>query len=37
LRPTAEKAAWSAKFNPTLLSKQPVEVTGVIVYRFAMQ
>lgn len=37
LRPAAEKAAWSAKFNPTLLSKQPVEVTGVIVYKFAMQ
>lgn len=37
LRPAAEKAAWSAKFNPTLLSRQPVEVTGVIVYRFAMQ
>ncbi len=37
LRPSAEKAAWSAKFNPTLLSRQPVEVTGVIVYRFAMQ
>ena len=37
LRPAAEKAAWSAKFNPTLLSRQPVEVTGVIVYKFAMQ
>jgi TonB family protein len=37
LRPAAEKAAWSAKFNPTLLSKQPVKVTGVIVYRFAVQ
>ena len=37
LRPAAEKAAWSAKFNPTLLSKQPVEVTGVIVYKFALQ
>jgi TonB family protein len=37
LRPAAEKAAWNAKFDPTLLSKQPVEVTGVIVYKFAMQ
>lgn len=37
LRPAAEKAAWNAKFNPTLLSKQPVEVTGIIVYKFAMQ
>lgn len=36
LRPAAEKAAWSAKFEPTLLSKQPVKVTGVIVYRFAL-
>ena len=35
LRAAAEKAALSAKFNPTLLSKQPVKVTGVIVYRFA--
>lgn len=37
LRPAAEKAAWSAKFNPTLLSRQPVKVTGVIVYKFAVQ
>lgn len=37
LKPAAEKAAWSAKFKPTLLSKQPVKVTGVIVYRFAPQ
>lgn len=35
LRPAAEKAAWSAKFKPTLLTGQPVKVTGVIVYRFA--
>lgn len=35
LRAAAEKAALSAKFNPTLLSNQPVKVTGVIVYRFA--
>jgi len=37
LRAAAEKAARSAKFNPTLLSRQPVKVSGVIVYRFAMQ
>ncbi len=37
LRPAAEKAAWSAKFNPTLLTGQPVKVTGVIVYKFATQ
>jgi len=34
LRPAAEKAAWSARFSPTLLSKIPVKVTGVIVYNF---
>ena len=34
LRPAAEKAAWSAKFTPTLLSNVPVKVTGVIVYNF---
>ncbi len=37
LRPAAEKAALSAKFNPTLLSRQPVKVSGVIVYKFAVQ
>ena len=30
----AEKAAWGARFTPTLLSKVPVKVTGVIVYNF---
>ncbi|MGH9821291.1 MAG: TonB family protein [Pyrinomonadaceae bacterium] len=34
LRPAAEKAAWGARFTPTLLSKVPVKVTGVIVYNF---
>lgn len=34
LKPAAEKAAWNAKFSTTYLSKQPVKVTGVIVYRF---
>jgi TonB family protein len=34
LRPAAEKAARSAKFSPTFLSKVPVKVTGVIVYNF---
>jgi protein TonB len=37
LRGEAEKAARNARFNPTLLSKQPVKVTGVIVYKFSMQ
>lgn len=31
----AERAARNAKFNPTLLSDQPVKVSGVIVYRFS--
>jgi protein TonB len=34
LRQSAERAAWNAKFTPTLLSNQPVKVTGVIVYKF---
>ena len=34
LRAVAEQAARSAKFAPTLLSGQPVSVTGVIVYNF---
>jgi protein TonB len=33
-RAVAERAAWSAKFSPTYLSKVPVKVTGVIVYNF---
>jgi TonB family protein len=33
----AEKAARDAKFHPTLLSNQPVKVSGVIVYKFSMQ
>lgn len=37
LRDAAEKAAWTAKFKPTLLSNQPVKVTGVIVYKFSTQ
>lgn len=34
LRPAAEAAARQSKFSPTLLSGQPVKVTGVIVYNF---
>lgn len=37
LRQSAESAARSAKFTPTLLSNQAVKVTGIIVYKFAMQ
>jgi protein TonB len=33
-RQEAERAAKRAKFKPTLLSDEPVKVTGVIVYRF---
>ncbi len=34
LRQAAEQAAVEAKFNPMLLSGQPVSVTGVLVYNF---
>lgn len=35
LRNAAEQAARNARFTPTLLSKVPVKVTGVIVYNFS--
>lgn len=34
LRPSAEIAARNARFSPTLLSGQPVKVSGVITYNF---
>lgn len=34
LRQAAEQAARASKFAPTLLSGQPVKVTGIIVYNF---
>lgn len=34
LRSVSEGAARQSKFSPTLLSNQPVKVTGVIVYQF---
>ncbi len=34
LKREAERAAMSAKFSPTTLSKVPVKVTGMIVYKF---
>lgn len=37
LRADSEAAARKAKFDPTYLSKQPVKVTGVIVYNFNLQ
>jgi TonB family protein len=37
LRGAAEDAAGRAKFSPTLLSGQPVRVSGVINYNFSLQ
>lgn len=34
LRSVSERAALSSKFTPTLLSNQPVKVTGIIIYKF---
>ncbi|MEJ7709109.1 MAG: TonB family protein [Pyrinomonadaceae bacterium] len=33
----AVQAAYQARFTPTLLSKQPVKVSGVITYNFVLQ
>ncbi|HWS90633.1 MAG TPA: TonB family protein [Pyrinomonadaceae bacterium] len=37
LRQSAEMAARQARFSPTLLSGQPVRVSGVITYNFTLQ
>ena len=37
LRASAEAAARSAKFSPTLLSGKPVKVSGVITYNFVAE
>ncbi|MGI9036745.1 MAG: energy transducer TonB [Pyrinomonadaceae bacterium] len=37
LRQAAEQAARQSKFSPTMLSGQPVAVSGVIVYNFVAQ
>ena len=37
LSPTAVRAAYQARFKPTTLSGQPVKVSGVITYNFALQ
>lgn len=37
LQPSAVAAARQAKFSPTLLSGQPVKVSGVITYNFVLQ
>ncbi len=36
LADAAQKAAYQARFSPTRLSDQPVKVSGVITYRFAL-
>jgi protein TonB len=37
LRAAAVQAAYRARFSPTLLSGQPVKVSGVITYNFTLQ
>lgn len=37
LVPEAQKAAMMARFSPTVISDQPVKVSGVITYNFVMQ
>jgi protein TonB len=36
LVPEAQKAALQARFSPTLLSGQPVKVSGLITYNFVL-
>jgi TonB family protein len=33
----AQKAAFQARFGPTLLGDQPVKVSGMITYNFVLQ
>ena len=37
LQQAAEQAAKMARFTPTLLSGQPVKITGIITYNFSLQ
>jgi protein TonB len=37
LQPSAAAAARQSKFSPTLLSGQPVKVSGVLIYNFVLQ
>ena len=37
LRSAAEQAAYQTRFSPTLLSQQPVKVSGVITFNFVLQ
>lgn len=37
LRQAAEQAAFQTKFSPTLLSNQPVKVSGVITFNFVLR
>ncbi|MBD0328016.1 MAG: TonB family protein [Pyrinomonadaceae bacterium] len=36
LRAAAERAAYQTRFSPTLLSNQPVKVSGVITFNFVL-
>jgi TonB family protein len=37
LRAAAEQAAYQTRFSPTLLSNQPVKVSGIITFNFVLQ
>lgn len=37
LRAVSEQAAYQTRFSPTLLSNQPVKVSGIITFRFVLQ
>jgi len=37
LRQTAIQAALRARFTPTLLTGQPVKISGIITYNFVLQ
>jgi TonB family protein len=37
LMPEAQRAAYQARFSPTILGEQPVKVSGVITYNFVLQ
>jgi TonB family protein len=37
LKQASERAAYQARFSPTILGGQPVKVSGVIVYNFVLQ
>jgi protein TonB len=37
LTPSAVKAAYQARFSPTLVGNTPVKVSGIISYNFVLQ